>query len=109
MKNKQQKRGNGLVPGIFLIGIGILMFFPISIFPWILLVAGVAFVPNLFIPDRARGAFVSILWLVGLFLIFFYLSGKAVGAGVLILTGLHLLIPNWFKEKKSDEKTEINA
>ncbi|NLG50550.1 MAG: hypothetical protein GX552_10615 [Chloroflexi bacterium] len=83
-----EKAYSGLSAGIVLIGLGILFLLDIGIWPWILVVIGVASLPASLATRRGWYGWQSFVWLTGLAILF---ATGYFWPGILILVGASML------------------
>ena len=80
---------SGVSAGLFLIGLGILFLTDVGFWPWILVVIGVSSLPASLAMKRGWYGWQSLLWMVGLAILF---ATGFFWPGILILVGLNTLI-----------------
>lgn len=91
--------------GIILIGLGVLFLFrSVKIFPWILLIISICYIPGMFIREKLKKSLENFLWFAGLFAIFYY---KVIFPGILILIGLQILLSAILKTDFWDDDDDV--
>lgn len=84
-----EHRYKSLSAGLFLIGLGMLFLLRLGIWPWILVVIGLAGLPAALESNRGWLGYQSAFWLIGLALLF---ASGYLWPGILILIGLSVLL-----------------
>lgn len=100
----KDERYVGMGMGIFLVGLGLIFLLPgVGIWPWILVVIGLAELPPALAAKRSWEAWQSAFWLIGLALLFW--SGYF-WPGILIMIGLSTLLGALLPRSKGRASSE---
>jgi len=100
------KAYSGLSVGIFLIGLGLLFLLDIGIWPWILVVIGLAGLPASLATQKGWYGWQGFVWLIGLAILF---ATGYFWPGILILVGASMLFGALTRESQGspfDQKSQ---
>jgi len=88
----------GIRIGVLFIGLGVVFLFTgLNFFPWILLLISICFIPEMFIKEERKKAFLRFYFFLGLFILFLY---KIFWPGLLIFLGIYILLSSCSKQRK---------
>lgn len=87
-EQRYKSKLEGASGGIILIGIGVIFLMEIPIFPWILVVIGLASLPGSLAQKGLWAGLQGAVWLIGLAILF---ATNKIWPGILILIGLSII------------------
>lgn len=96
----------GLSAGIFLIGLGLIMLAPgVNLWPWILVVIGLAGLPTALAAKRGWLGWQGAFWMIGLAVLFW---SRRFWPGILIMIGLSVLLGGLYRgaERATSDSVE---